>query len=238
MLPPDAVHLWCVPHTLPVTPAVLALLDAGERQRQGAFHFQRDRDAYALSHALVRQTLSRYAAVAPAAWRFAANAHGKPAIVSPTDQTHWCFNLSHTPGLSACAVAHVDVGVDVEDVNRRMTPGLADRFFAPSEAAALRALPAVDQPERFFTYWTLKEAYIKAVGLGLSLPLDSFGFELTPGQPARLAFANGAAAGGHGDGDVDGWQFLIARPTPRHALALAMRSAVPLEVHVTLLDTL
>src|SRR4029078_6585429 len=82
-----------------------------------------------------------------------------------------------------------DVGVDVEDRTRKgETVQIADRFFSPVEVAALRALPEERQRERFFDYWTLKEAYIKARGMGLAIPLDQFSFLLEPDMPIRIAF--------------------------------------------------
>ena len=125
----------------------------------------------------------------------------------------WHLNLSHTDGLVALAVAKTPVGVDVEDLQRRgRTVELSDRFFAPSEARALRALPEAAQRSRFFDLWTLKEAYIKARGQGLAIPLASFAFDLDHGP---LAFQPQP-------GDPIIWQFARMDPTPRHRLALAL----------------
>src|SRR5262249_50795126 len=109
-----------------------------------------------------------------------------------------------------------DVGVDVEHVNRRLVGlELAERFFAPVEVAALRALAEENRGEHFFAYWTLKEAYIKARGLGLSLPLDAFAFQLDPGCP-RITFTERIAD------NPSAWQFARQRPGPDHALAVAI----------------
>ena len=120
------------------------------------------------------------------------------------------FNLSHARSLIACAVAYdAEVGVDVEETDRGIEAlELAERFFAPSEVAHLRAAPSDIRDERFFTLWTLKEAYIKALGTGLSTDLKAFAID-----PVRPGFA---------DGD-DRWHFAAAAPTPRHALAICVR---------------
>jgi 4'-phosphopantetheinyl transferase len=198
--------------------AYAGLLDAQERDKSQRFHFERHRRQYLVSHALVRLTLSRYAPVAPEAWTFETNHYGRPEVHGAWSP-RLRFNLSHTDGMALCAVmVDTDVGADVEDAQRpgRMVD-LADSFFAPSEAAALRALPEPLQRERFFAYWTLKEAYIKARGMGLSLPLQHFAFHLAPGEPPRITFDPRLA-------DVpEAWSFVQLRPSPRHLAALAVR---------------
>jgi 4'-phosphopantetheinyl transferase len=221
-LPPGEVHVWIVEPERITDPGLQAsyrdLLDAPEREKQQRFHFERHRLQYLVSHALVRLTLSRYAPVPPEAWSFAANTYGRPEIRG--EEKPWLrFNLSHTDGMALCAVARdVDVGADVEDAERRgETVGIADSFFAPAEVAALRALPEHAQRERFFDYWTLKEAYIKARGMGLSLPLDQFAFGLEAGRPARISFDPRLVD------EPSHWQFVRFRPSTRHAAALAVR---------------
>jgi 4'-phosphopantetheinyl transferase len=166
----------------------------------------------------VRFTLSRYAPVEPGAWSFVANEYGCPAVQGE-EGTRLRFNLSHTDGMAVVAVAlGADVGVDVEDSQR---PGemvnLADNYFSRSEAAALRALPVERQKERFFEYWTLKEAYIKARGMGLAIPLDQFSFELMPGQYPRISFDARLRD------EPEAWQFRQHRPSARHQVALAVQ---------------
>lgn len=223
-LPPlseGEVHVWLVePEAVPepLLAAYAALLDDGERERHQRFRFERHRRQFLVSHALVRVTLSRYAPVAPEAWSFVTNEFGRPEVRADGG-SRLRFNLSHTDGLALCAVTvGSDVGADVEDSER---PGenvsLADHCFAPSEAAALRALPASLQRERFFEYWTLKEAYLKARGAGLSLPLAHFAFHLTPGAPPRISFDPRLP-------DVpEAWQFVPLRLSARHLGALAVR---------------
>jgi 4'-phosphopantetheinyl transferase len=183
-LPPSECHLWVAraPRALSAESVVKheALLNELERTRYLSFRFERHRNLFLLTRALVRHTLSRYADVPPAEWRFATGSHGKPYIEEPRLPFSLAFNLSNTEGMVVCAVAReVDLGVDVEKIDRAVDPlSIADRFFSARELGDLRALPAALQRERFFAYWTLKESYIKARGLGLALPLDQFSFIL------------------------------------------------------------
>ncbi len=221
-LAPDEVHVWIVEPERITDPMLLeayrAVLDGEEREKQRRFHFERHRQQYLVSHALVRMTLSRYAPVRPVEWTFTKNAYGCPAVSGPGN-TRLRFNLSHTDGMAVCAVMwDADVGVDVEDAWRRgETVEIADRFFAPTEVAALRALPLERQKERFFEYWTLKEAYIKARGMGLSLPLEQFAYVLHSGQEPRITFDPRLRD------EPTAWRFFQHRPSERHQAALAVR---------------
>jgi 4'-phosphopantetheinyl transferase len=223
VLPFNAVHVDLVQTTnadaLAHLDAYRTLLSADEHARMARFVFDRDRRAFLLTRALVRTTLSRYAAVPPAEWRFIANVHGRPEILErPAGVPDLRFNLSHTDGLIACAVTiGREVGVDVEHVNRPVTHDVPGRFFAPDEVTDLRQLPVEDQPRAFFDYWTLKEAYIKARGFGLALPLGDFAFKLNPPNPPAITFEPGL------EDDPATWQFVQEWPTPQHRLALAVR---------------
>ncbi|MCE9671374.1 4'-phosphopantetheinyl transferase superfamily protein [Myxococcus stipitatus] len=223
-LRPDEVHVWIVEPERIAAPrlleAYLGLLDDKERERQRRFRFERHQRQYLVSHALVRLTLSRYAPVDPATWAFSTNAYGRPEIQG-TWGARLRFNLSHTDGMALVAVALDDeLGADVEDAERAGdTVEIADHFFAPTEVTALRALPQGAQRERFFEYWTLKEAYIKARGAGLSLPLDQFAFHLEPGGPPRISFDPRMVDA------PEAWQFMQLRPSARHHAAVAVRRA-------------
>ena len=227
VLPVDAVHIDLLSTTSADALARLdsysALMTPDEHERMGRFVFDRDRRSFLLTRALVRTTLSRYAAIAPADWRFITNAHGRPEIVDrPPGVADLRFNISHTDGLIACAVTiGREVGVDVEHIGRRLTHDVAGRHFSPREVSALRALPAAEQDRVFFDYWTLKEAYIKARGFGLALPLGDFAFKLNPPRPPQIAFEPAL------DDDPATWQFLQEWPTPNHRLALAVRRSGP-----------
>lgn len=194
------------------------LLDADELARADRFRFDRDRMTFVAAHALVRRTLSQVEPMAPDAWRFVANEHGRPEVAAPGPTLR--FNLSHTRGLVACAVTRrADVGVDVEFRPRRVEiERLARSVLTDTERQDLGARDAAAQRRRFFEYWTLKEAYLKAVGLGFALsPRKLTFFPDVPGAP-RVRFD------GHADTPAS-WCFRLQEPTEDHQLALAVRGA-------------
>ena len=204
-----------------------AILSQGEISRYERFFFDRDRHLHLVAWALVRTMLSSYTDVNPEAWEFRTNRYGRPEISGPASTTTLRFNLSHTRGLIACIVArNIDVGVDVEDRRRDTSgPEIARRFFSAREVAALERLPGDEQAATFFEYWTLKEAYIKAVGVGISLGLGRFSFEFDdrglhvddPDRRAPTISFDGL------DDDPAAWQFAQFEPTPHHAMAVAIR---------------
>lgn len=223
LLPLNAVHVDLV-HTDGAEvwaqhDAYRALLSTEEEERMARLLFERDRRRFLLTRALVRTMLSRYASVPPAGWSFIANVHGRPEILDrPKGVPDLRFNLSHTEGLIACAVTiGREVGVDVEHIGRRLTHDVAGRFFAPREVNDLTALPEDEQHKVFFDYWTLKEAYIKARGFGLALPLADFAFTLSPPSPPQISFEPSL------EDDPATWQFFQDWPTPQHRLGLAVR---------------
>jgi 4'-phosphopantetheinyl transferase len=223
VLPLNAVHVDLVrtsdPAALGKLESYRRLLSKDEHERMARLIFDRDRRAFLMTRALVRTMLSRYAPVAPGDWRFIANVHGRPEILDrPPNAPDLRFNISHTDGLIACALTiGREVGVDVEHINRHLTHDVAGRFFSPGEVSDLRSLPADEQPRAFFDYWTLKEAYIKARGFGLALPLGDFAFKLNPPNPPSISFEPTLRD------DPASWQFLQDWPTPQHRLALAVR---------------
>jgi len=170
---------------------------------------------------LLRTVLSRYAALRPAEWRFETNKFGRPHIANPDAPRGLSFNLSHKPGCVTCLVgAGRDLGVDVEDTAAGRTHflELAGRFFSASEAAWLRDLPEARRRQSFFELWTLKEAYIKARGIGLSLGLSRFSFSVE-GDRASVRFAEGF------DDSAEAWDFRLFRPDERHVIATSVRRA-------------
>ena len=199
-----------------ITPGLLALLSEEERVKADRFIFPHDRDCFVAAHALVRVALSDYFARAPQDWSFVTNAWGKPRVDANDGSARLCFNLSHTRGHVAVAVAlDREVGVDVE----RIAPSRADeevarQLFAPAEVAAFQEEPEGGRAEAFFDVWTLKEAYIKAVGLGVALPLKDFAFTR---DPLRISFAPTL------DDTPSRWLFRRFRPEPDVAMALAAR---------------
>lgn len=174
------VHLWLMPYgdiTDDRLSAYWFLLDETEKEQASRFLFARDRRRYLATRAFVRIVLSRYAWLDPEEWLFCTNPYGRPEIANPeVESGSLSFNLSHTQSLIVLGVTCGSaVGVDVENVTaREVSIDIANRFFNPEEAMALSTVPEERQQYRFFEYWTFKEAYIKARGMGLSLPLEQF----------------------------------------------------------------
>jgi 4'-phosphopantetheinyl transferase len=205
----------------------LPLLDPTETERAARFMFEKDRRTYVLSHVLVRTMLSTFANVDPAAWRFETNAHGKPRIVGPVGFEDLRFNLSHTRGGALCGVVQgAEIGVDIETLDRATDHlGLCERYFSTAETAVLRAAPTDRQRELFFRFWTLKEAYIKARGLGLAIPLDAFSYELDmrrPAAPPTISFAAPGAVEKPIDDDPQRWQLAELDCGPGFPAAIAV----------------
>ena len=201
------------------------LLSPEERERELRFHFERDRKQFVITRALVRSVLSRYAALAPSAWEFVASSHGRPLVVQEAAQ-HLCFNLSHTAGLVVMAVsAAQEMGVDSENIAiRPASLDVANSFFSPDEVAGLNALPLAQRHQRFFEYWTLKEAWIKARSMGLSIPLDQFSMNLE--TEGRVSLQTQLVA------QPSTWQFFLLSVGNDHLLSVCARQELPLQLRV------
>jgi 4'-phosphopantetheinyl transferase len=230
------IHLWLVfpeEHSAAQVSRCRDFLTHDEVAKQQRFHFEKDRVRELVTRALVRTVLSRYVPLAPCEWRFSTGRYGRPYVTNPeAAPANIVFNISHTEGLVVLATARSRaLGVDVENWASR--PGLthlAQRFFAPSEAAALNAIPPNQQQERFFEYWTFKESYIKAREMGLSIPLHQFSF----GFPTEhsVVFSAGEQAS-----DKHRWKFWQFRPSPRHVLALCADRAGDAPIRLQVLTT-
>ena len=171
---------WLVPEKAQyLTNVWQLLLSADECARADRFHFAADRSAYVAAHALLRCLLGAQGIPAPC---FDIGPWGRPELAGVPRRLR--FSLTHTRTLVAVALALTDdLGVDTETADRETDAlDLASRFFAPAEAARLAALPQAAREQEFLRIWTLKEAFVKAVGLGLSLPLDRFAFGAAPGE--------------------------------------------------------
>ncbi|HMF12553.1 MAG TPA: 4'-phosphopantetheinyl transferase superfamily protein, partial [Gemmataceae bacterium] len=183
----DDVHVWRI--SLEIGDTILArlreTLAEDERRRADRYHFEKDRRHFLAGRGSLRAILAHYLERHPQAVRFVYTNYGKPQL---TDDTSLRFNLTHSHGLALLAVTQGrEIGVDLERIRDNLEgEQLAERFFSPREVAALRALSPELRREAFFHCWTRKEAYIKANGKGLSLPLDQFDVTLRPGEPAAL----------------------------------------------------
>ncbi len=170
------IHWLRVDHNLAVNEQCLS---EAERHQASRFRLPRDRLLYTAAHVFLRQILSRYTLLQPTEWQFERNAYGKPFIANPNYQ--WLqFNLTHTEGLIACALVREQaIGIDVEKLKPlEDLAALCGHAFHPLEANDILASGLAQVSlERFYRYWTLKEAYIKAKGIGLSLPLQKFAIQ-------------------------------------------------------------
>ena len=173
----DEVHVWRVALAPPFALDCGAErnLDGEERRVASRFRYDDDRRRYTISHVALRDVLARYLGVSANRIEFGKDGHGKPRLAAEFAARDLRFNLSHCRRLALVAVAwHREVGVDVEAIAADADDvQLAARRFAPREIAALRALPPAERQAAFFRIWTRKEAYLKAVGQGVSIPLDS-----------------------------------------------------------------
>jgi len=197
-----------------------SMLSPLEKERLQRFHFEKDRHRFLVSHALVRKVLSTYVDVAPGDWEFSVRQHGRPEISGPAITPGLRFNLSHTVGLAACVVAlDADCGIDVEQLTARGNQlAIAEKMFAASEQEELKKLYGQAFQERFFTCWTLREAYCKALGTGIGHTSNNYAFEIMEGDQCGIRFDSSS-------GDQTGyWQFTVLRPDPDHLAAVAIRS--------------
>jgi 4'-phosphopantetheinyl transferase len=219
-LPGDEVHVWRARLDAPPERVrrLLDLLAPDERVRAGRFHFRRDEDRFVVARGLLRTILGGYLNSGPERLRFEYGAQGKPALAPEHNPAGLRFNVSHSEGVALYAVTRGrEVGVDVERVSARVEcEEIAGRFFSPREVARLRALPEALREAAFFDCWTRKEAYIKARGEGLSLPLDGFDVSLAPGEPAALL------ANRLDPAEVSRWSLRELRPWPGFAAAVAV----------------
>jgi 4'-phosphopantetheinyl transferase len=213
----------------PLSAADRSLLEPSELARAAALRAVPDREACLASRILLRRTLSEFSRRAPATWRFAVNAHGRPELAPGQHEPPIRFSLSRCQSLVACAVVqHFDLGIDVMHVDEPVDRGaIAGSFFAASEREQMERLPESQRRECFASLWTLKEAYAKARGLGLSLDLQSFAFALGDGGISPILVT------APDDRSAD-WQLAVLRPTFRHVLAVAVRRGEPPDLRLTL----
>jgi 4'-phosphopantetheinyl transferase len=214
------VHVWRIELDCAATSAAAlrATLSPEEEQRAVRFRSIELRERWTVARGALRCILATYARCEPGALVFREGTHGKPALTWPVEDIP--FNLSHTGGLTLVAVAGSGrVGIDAERVRSEVeVEDLSRRFFAPAEAAEILALSPDAQLAAFFTCWTRKEAFVKALGGGLSVPLSSFQVSIQSDQPARLLWAEGEAS--------DRWN-LLDLSEPGVAAALVVEGSTP-----------
>jgi 4'-phosphopantetheinyl transferase len=194
---------------------LMPLLDAGERARAQGFVFDRDFRRFVVAHATTRLVLSKYVDVCPAALVFRRTNDGKPSLGEALIDLR--FNLSHSGerGLLAVSLAQ-EVGIDIEEQRPVEALELVQRFFSRAEQRAFMSLTPDEQLPAFFRCWTRKESFIKALGKGLSFPLDAFDVSLEEsGSPLLSAQRAGS--------DARGWQIFSIEVEPGYTAALTTR---------------
>jgi 4'-phosphopantetheinyl transferase len=224
-LGPGDIHLWfreTEALDAPALDAMSEVLSTDERARRDRFLGEHGRRDFVAAHHLLRHALSRYAEVPPQRWAFDAEVHGKPFIAHPPDEAApdgLTFNLSHARGFVACAIARgLVLGVDAERSDRLSdTEPLARRFFSSVEYDAMAALDAGARHARFTMLWTLKEAFLKAIGDGLTRPLSESTFEL--GHDGAIRFTTAIRL------EPAEWSFAVYRP--RHDVFMSVAAHMP-----------
>jgi len=233
-MPTQHVTIWCIdPARIKSTTCIETLktwLSATETERMKRFHHAKHQHTFLISHALKRVALANVLGQAPNELEFGLGSHGRPFLMGAA-QHSLQFNLSHTDGLVAMAVSlNAYVGLDVESLTRKIPEtAFAARFFTPSEHDDILAHEHTPNSHRLLEYWTLKEAYIKAEGLGISIGLDTFYFDLSQTQP-HIQYTPEARSPSHP------WQFMQIKPTPSHLMALAWAPITEQDVPVLIHD--
>ena len=219
----DEVHVWRAslnqPHlTLQYLDGLLA---SEERERAARFHFERDRHHFIAARGLLRDILARYLKLPPESLQIKYSSYGKPFLADECGGEWLRFNVSHSGELALFAFSRGrELGIDIEKIRKDLPhQQLASDFFSRQEVDALQALPAHLQQEAFFLCWTRKEAYIKGVGEGLSLPLHSFDVSLTPGAPASLLAVRGNAE------EAARWTLQALEPGPNYHATLVVEGS-------------
>ena len=197
-LTPKYVDVWRTPLDLPKAAIedFADMLSCAERERADRFCFEAKRNEYVIARGLLRRILARTVGIDPKCLVFTYGAHGKPALDQEWQGRTISFNVSHSHNVALVAVSiERAVGVDVEQIKQNVEcESLAQRFFSPNEWVQLMSLPKENRRQAFFNVWARKEAFIKAVGKGISLGLDQFDVSLRPGEPAALLATHWEAA--------------------------------------------
>jgi 4'-phosphopantetheinyl transferase len=220
----DSVHVWraMLDHPGTVARRLGRILSPDEQRRAERFRSESDRGRFIVGRGSLRRILSRYLEVAPEELVLRYGAQGKPMLAESRGDLPLQFNLSHSQGLALLAIARGrPVGIDIEQIRPVVdAEQIVARFFSAPERAEFAQLPDGQRLEAFFRGWTRKEAYLKATGAGLSLPLDQFAVSLSPGEPPRLVdVAERPLEAGR-------WTLLDLAPGPGYLGAVAVKGPV------------
>jgi 4'-phosphopantetheinyl transferase len=214
----DEVHVWRAWLDLPPLEIVSIKVTVSntEMERAEKFHFQNDRNRFIAAHSYLRQVLARYLDLEPDEICYTYNEHGKPELDPGFDQLR--FNLSHSKSVGLIAVTMKSrIGVDVELIkHNKDIKQIAQRFFSPGEIEQLLNQPDSQHDEAFFRCWTRKEAYLKALGVGMLIPLNQFEVDFAPGVPPRIKHTVGK------ESEAARWSLYHINPKEKYIGALAV----------------
>ena len=216
----NEIHVWSV--NLDQSDVQLKKLQlylaTDEIKRARGYYFKKEKNYFIAARGMLRKILSLYINRQPYEFIFEHNKFGKPFLPHEFGGSKFRFNLSHSHGLALYAIVlNHEIGIDVEYIREDFKEfEIANRFFSPEEVAVLNSLPVESQKEAFFLCWTRKEAFLKAKGKGLSIPLDQFEVSLTPGQPAKLLKTR------YDRKDISNWSLFHLTTKPGFAAALAV----------------
>ena len=217
----DEVHVWRISlnHAAPFIRKLLPILSVDEKYRVGRYRYLKDRNHYIVARGALRIILGFYLNIKPDKLKFFYGPYEKPALAAQPHGHALHFNVSHSHGLGLCAVTRsCELGIDLEKIRPDCAnEQIPEHFFSPQEVAKLRALPIALQERAFFKCWTRKEAYLKAIGGGLSLKLDQFEVSFTPGEPAAILNIFDDPK------EKDRWSLIDINPGPTYAAALAFK---------------
>lgn len=221
----NEAHLWRIdlkPES-PNTQISFDILSPDERRRAEKYRFENDKKHFINARAALRQILSRYLNLAPKQIEFSCNRYGKPELNFKNLDNSLNFNFSSSGKIALCAVTRKrKVGIDVEFIKgESANVEIAGRFFSPDEIEALKEIPAELKTGAFFSVWTRKEAFIKAVGKGLSHPLQSFSVSVEPDEITPSLTINDNL-------ENDIWSLVSFSPHPDYAAALAIEGDLPM----------
>jgi len=218
------VHIWfgALDQAVSEMDRFIHSLSIDERMRAGRFHFQKDRKRFIVRHGMLRMILGQYLSVEACELRFYQGKNGKPAITETFGNGTIQFNLSHSNEIALFAFTRGrEIGVDIEYIHDiSEMEQIAERFFSIKENEVFRSLPKNQKREAFFKGWTCKEAFVKALGDGLSWPLDKFDVSLVPGEPANLSRIEGDSR------ERSRWSIQNLNPAPDYVGAFAVKSRI------------
>ena len=221
ILADNEVHVWRAQLELPSSQVqrLRGILTDDELNRARRFFFEIDRQRFIAARGTLRSILSRYITIYPSHLRFYYNQYGKPFLAPEFSSYLLNFNLSHSGSMSLYAITrNMEIGVDVERVRSDFEyEEIAKRFFSVNEVAILRTIPTEKKLEAFYNCWIRKEAYIKAHGKGLSMPLDSFDVSFARWEPSIVLSTKDESQ------ESSPWTFLGLKPDPGYRGALAVK---------------